>query len=138
MERERARDNFATAQRAAIERGVYTASKVPTGYTRNPDTRKLEPNEMAPVIRQMFEMRAKGASWVELVKHLMAHGGSDKTTAQTVSNMLRNPAYIGVARHGEFRNKKAHEPIVSRRLFDAVQGKQVSGNTPGGPPPRAS
>jgi DNA invertase Pin-like site-specific DNA recombinase len=125
MERERAREGFRAAQRAAIERGVFTASRVPTGYSRNPKTRKLEPNEMAPVIRTMFERRAKGASWVELVNYLTQHGGSNKTTSQTVSNMLRNSSYLGWARNGDFVNKKAHPPIVSSRLFEAVATKQV-------------
>lgn len=126
MERERSGDNFAAARKNAIERGIFTGSTVPTGYTRDPETRKLEPNELAPLVRELFELRAAGKSWTEIVRHFIANGGSDKTRPQTVSNMLRNPSYLGVARSGDFVNEKAHPPIVTRRLFDSVQGKQVA------------
>ncbi len=126
MERERARDSFASAQANAIARGIHTASRVPTGYSRDPETRKLEPNEYATLIKGLFERRAEGWSLGSLVKWFAANGGSSKTNSATISAMLRNRAYIGEARRGDLFNPKAHKPIVSQRLFDAVQGKQVA------------
>ena len=76
----------------------------------------------------------EGASWVELVKHLMAHGGSDKTTAQTVSNMLRNPAYIGVARHGEFATRRP----MSQSSPAASSTRSRASRCPGSAPGRAA
>jgi site-specific DNA recombinase len=121
MERERARDNFAAAQANAIARGIHTASVVPTGYTRNPETKRLDPNEQAPLMKKLFEKRAEGAPYGELVRWFVAEGGSPLTNRATISAMLRNRAYLGEARRGDVVNLKAHAPIVSMRLFDAVQ-----------------
>ena len=54
-QRDRVRDNFRRADASAIERGIHIASRVPTGYTRDADTRRLVPNELAPAIVALFE-----------------------------------------------------------------------------------
>jgi site-specific DNA recombinase len=126
MERERSRDSFASANANAMARGIHTASHVPTGFTRNPETKRLEPNEFAPLVRQLFEKRDAGASYGELVKWFVDNGGSPLTNRATISAMLRNVAYLGWAhRKGQETNTKAHPAIVSQRLFDAVQAKEV-------------
>jgi len=125
MERERARDSFNASRASAIERGIGTASTLPTGYDRDPETRKYVPNKYAPLIKELFERRASGATLGDLVRWFISAGGSVKTNPATVSGMLRNTTYLGWVRSGEFVNQKAHPPIVSRRLFDSVQGKEV-------------
>jgi DNA invertase Pin-like site-specific DNA recombinase len=62
QERDRARDNFAAATASAVERGIHVAGTVPLGYRRNAG-RRLEPDpDTAPVVRGLFERRAKGWS----------------------------------------------------------------------------
>ncbi len=128
MERERARDGFAAAQSSAIGRGIFTASPIPTGYVRNPDTRKLEVDPaMAPVIATLFEKRIDGESWTNLAKWFIENGGSPKADRTGIKWIISNPTYLGWSRSGEFVNKKAHVPIVSQLLFDkanAVKGKK--------------
>jgi hypothetical protein len=125
FERDSKREGFEKAQLQAIERGIFIGSRIPTGYTRDPATRRLVPNEMAPVVRRLFEMRADGATWTDLVKYFVASGGNPETSRQTLMNMLRNPTYLGWSRHGEKVNEKAHEPIVSQRLFDIASTRDV-------------
>jgi site-specific DNA recombinase len=62
-QRDKIRDNFRRADASAIERGIHIASRVPTGYSRDAKTRRLSPNEFAPVIVGLFERRAKRWGW---------------------------------------------------------------------------
>ena len=130
-ERVRAADSFRRAGASAIERGIHFASRVPFGYQRDPETRRLVPDENAPTVRELFERRAKGQGWYVLARWFVERGGSGKTNAQAVRWMIRNRAYLGEARSGEFVNRKAHPPIVSQLLFDranAVHGRPPKHN----------
>src|SRR6266516_4533188 len=49
-ERLRHADSFRRAGASAIERGIHFASRVPFGYTRDPQARRLVPDESAPVV----------------------------------------------------------------------------------------
>jgi hypothetical protein len=59
-ERLRHADAFRRAEASGVERGIHLASRLPTGFTRDPETRRLVPNEMAPVVAEVFRLRAKG------------------------------------------------------------------------------
>jgi DNA invertase Pin-like site-specific DNA recombinase len=126
-ERDRARAGFRNAAANALDRGVYIAAKIPFGYTSDPETRRLVPDERAHIVAELFERRAKGQSWRQLSKWVTeTHGIYLAKT--TLSTMLANPAYLGVARQGDLINPKAHESIVSRLLFD--QAKAAKGSRP--------
>ena len=125
-ERETKKEGFEIAQIQAIERGVFIGSRIPTGYTRNAETRRLEPNEMAPVMTKLFEMRAAGESWAALLRYFVAHGGPATSSRQAIQNMIANPTYLGWSRHGQKLNEKAHPPLVSERLFEMANKKMVS------------
>lgn len=129
MYREQAAEGFALYQARAISHGIFTASKIPFGYVKNPETRKLEvvPEE-AGVIKAIFEMRAKGESWSALAKYVIANGGSPKTAHRAVAWMIANVAYLGHSRNGDNLKKNAHEAIVSQRLYEAANA--VKGQTP--------
>ena len=63
-ERLRYADSFRRADASAAERGIHVASRVPVGYLVDAETRRLVPDpEMAPVVRGLFERRAKGWGW---------------------------------------------------------------------------
>jgi site-specific DNA recombinase len=127
-QRDKIRDNFRRADASAIERGIHIASRVPTGYSRDLETRRLVPNEFAPLIVGLFERRAKGWGWQRLAQWFVEQGGSPKTNAQAVRWMIRNPAYLGHAYSGDLVNKRAHPAIVTRLLYDRANA--VSGRAP--------
>jgi hypothetical protein len=127
-QRDKIRDNFRRADASAIERGIHIASRVPTGYTRDPKTRRLVPNEFAPLIVGLFERRAKGMGWQRLAQWFVEQGGSSKTNAQAVKWMIRNRAYLGHAYSGDLVNRRAHPPIVTQLLFDRANA--ISGRPP--------
>jgi DNA invertase Pin-like site-specific DNA recombinase len=127
-ERDRAKAGFWNAATNAIKRAVYIAGKIPYGYRRDAETRKLVVDpEAALIVKELFERRAKGQSWAELSKWAVdVHGRY--FARETLRGMMLNPAYLGHARYGELLNEKAHEPIVSRLLFDKAQ--KIKGRKP--------
>lgn len=120
-ERDRAKAGFQRAVANAIDRGVYVARRIPFGYVRDPETRKLvKDEERASTVVDLFERRAKGDSWATLSKWAKeTHGYT--FAKSTLTTMLNNPAYLGHARAGKLVNEKAHEPIVSRLLWDRAR-----------------
>lgn len=120
-ERDRAAAGFRAATASAIARGIYIAARIPLGYKRDPETRRLAPDpERAPIVVELFEQRAAGRSWRQLSTWLRETHGLylGKTT---LSGMIANPAYLGHARQGEIVNMRAHEPIVPQLLWDRAQ-----------------
>jgi site-specific DNA recombinase len=95
MYREQATENFAVAQEKAIERGLYTASKIPFGYRRDPETRKLvaQPEEAATV-KKLFEMRTDQESWTKGTRRTANSSTRTRTKPSSVSgsSMLRTPS----------------------------------------------
>jgi site-specific DNA recombinase len=127
LELERIKENWTTAVREAIGRGVYIAARVPVGYRKDDVTGRLvrvEPD--ASVVAELFRRRATGASWESLARFLEESGvlpstGNEHWSRVGVSSIVKNRAYLGEARQGAIVNAQAHEPIVTQAEFDAAQ-----------------
>ncbi len=130
--RDQVREGWETARERAVRRGVAVMSTVPTGYQRGQDGR-LEPHpRWAPVIREVFERRARGDGWADLARFVNELGvpvqyasgrdrGVGRWTGATVSKVVANRVYLGEVRHGEFVNDRAHEPLVNSATWHAAQ-----------------
>ena len=134
------------------EQGQWAAGAIPFGYVLGEDGKLHlgDPDDVATV-REMFRRYAAGASLRELADWLIAKGirrgkkaeREYKWTPTTISEMLRNDAYLGVAAYGKSSSSKyrqrnpkrkriehdreswiirddAHPAIIDRELFDAV------------------
>ncbi len=121
-ERDRAKAGFAAATASAVERGIHIAGHIPLGYVRHSETRRLVPDpDTAPIVRRLFELRAKGWSWVRLARWAAEQG--HRRSEQGVAGLVRNPVYLGQARYGAAVRDDAHEAIVPRPLWQRCQGK---------------
>lgn len=126
FELERIRANWRDARERAVERGVHVASRTPTGYQRERDGRLAPHPQHAAAIREVFEMRAAGASWADLARHLDGRGvvgpyAAIRWTPRAVAHIIDNRVYLGEARSGEFVNENAHPPLVDRATWTAAQ-----------------
>lgn len=125
LELARIRENWDTARKSAVARGIHVSGKVPTGYRRNED-RVLEPNpRVGPVIHELFRRRAAGVSWARLARFLEEEGvvtpwDNDHWTVASVGTIVRNRVYLGEARAGKIVNPDAHEPIVTLAEWQAA------------------
>lgn len=123
FELDRVRENWREARRRAVERGVHVSSRTPTGYERGADG-ILIPGASAPKIAEIFNARSAGASWSELAKIMdgvPSPYGSTIWTNRALSHLVKNRAYLGEARSGDFHLADAHEPLVEAEIWQAAQ-----------------
>lgn len=118
--RSQAGARFATAKERAIRAGIPVGPP-PTGYRLRPD-RTLEPDPaVAPVVRELYERRAKGDGWTALAD-LLAERTGRQWTRQGVSGLLRNRIYAtGRLEYGDLISDVAAEPLVDEPTWHAAQ-----------------
>jgi hypothetical protein len=118
MEHRTLGEGLANSKARKREQGVHLAP-APTGYTRPEKNAKLVPDDAAPHVRECFLMRARGSSWMELVRYLEANGHHISKSA--AGYMLRSRTYVGEIQGGE-EGVAVHEPIVTEDEWQAAQG----------------
>jgi DNA invertase Pin-like site-specific DNA recombinase len=118
-------EKVTAAQARAVARGVLPNSRIVPGYVRGADGVLVLVPELAPVVREVFRRRDRGATIVELQAFLLKRG-IERSLAGGAS-MLRSRMYLGEIHFGELHNTRAHEPIITdRALFERVQRRTVS------------
>jgi DNA invertase Pin-like site-specific DNA recombinase len=120
LEWERFAGNWQTARRNAVESGVVPNGRRPFGYRFDRDHRLVVDREEAAIVRELFELRADGASWTTLLETFEERTGRS-TARQTMSVLTRRRTYLGEIAHGELVNVAGCEPIVELDLFERVQ-----------------
>jgi hypothetical protein len=130
LELDRITENWSTAVKAAVDRGVHISATPPAGYRRGEDGRLTLVAEEAKVIREVFLRRANGASWTALADFLTSSGiksskGSSAWSVTGASSLVKNRVYLGEARSGKYVNHNAHEAIVTEAEFVAAQSQRT-------------
>lgn len=118
MEHRTLSEGLANSKARKREVGVHLAP-APLGYTRPEKNKPLVPDGAAPLVRECFLMRASGASWMELVRYLEAHG--HRVSKSAVGYMLTSRTYLGHIQ-GDQEGDQHHEPIVTADEWEAAQG----------------
>ena len=123
-----------------VELGMKTKAEkggwiglAPLGYL-NQDGGIVPDPKKSHLIREMFEKYANStlsitdlAAWVNMRGLRSRHGHLVPRSA--VHQMLTNPIYYGAVRFRGRLYDGVHEPILSKRLFDRVQGRLHRGDT---------
>jgi len=127
---ERVRDKVALSR----AKGMWMGGMVPLGYDLV--DKRLVVNAMeASQIVDIFNQYGLIPSMTALLAHLDSQGSMTKSWVTktgekrggtpfkkaTLTHILSNPVYIGVAVHKELRHPGQHEPIIDQALFDRVQ-----------------
>ena len=107
------------AKRRAVARGVPPFPNVPPGYRRKPDgSLERNPTEASAVARA-FEMRAKGATVME-VREFLRSRGVERSFHGTQA-LLTSRIVLGELRFGDLVNTNSHPAIVDAEVWHAVQ-----------------
>jgi DNA invertase Pin-like site-specific DNA recombinase len=123
-ERKRRGEYWSDARRNFMERGIPNG-RVPLGYRKRPDGRPEVVERQAVKVREAFRLRAAGTPFSQIAKRM-------RWSHSTARQMLRNEAYIGVARCGELVNETCFPRIVSRQQFEAAQAGRTTQQVPAG------
>lgn len=116
------RDHIVENVTRAIEDGVKAGrwlNRAPTGYRMVDGA--LEPDEeVAPVVRRIFALRADGLSYRDI---------EDQTGVKysTVRQILHNRAYLGEVKHKTDWYPGLHEPLVTPAEFEAAHRGHIPG-----------
>jgi len=119
FERRRLLERIRAGKAEKRKRGGSIGGTIPYGY-RSEGGRLVPVDVLAEVVRRMFEDARDGDSPGRIARSLNADEIPSPSgrpwNRQTVRNIIENPLYAG-ERYGV---KRAHEPIVSRRLWNAA------------------
>lgn len=124
-------EHLAEAKALAMSKGIKIAKKPPPGYKRNGERKYVIDPAVAPVVVEVFEARADGASWSELVALWFERTG-ERRTRQSFAGMLANRTYLGEIWYGDECAPRElwHDPIVTEAQFEAAQSKHVRAPRP--------
>jgi site-specific DNA recombinase len=128
-ERERIGENWTSAQKAAVARGVHISRHVPPGYQRNKNGVLIPHPWHGKTIHEAFELAAKGMPYARIADYLnereLPSGDNGSVwQANRIKRLLANRVYLGEARYGDISNPKAHKPLVDEATFHLAQRKR--------------
>lgn len=99
---------------------VEAPASLKESQDKKPPQRMIPHPEHAPLVRQAFLMAKDLCTRAAIEQYLRLTSGQRWDTTR-VKRLLTNEAYIGVQQCGDWRNETAHEAIIDRELYDAVQ-----------------
>ena len=131
----------------SAKKGNWVGKKSPVGYEYDRKTKRLKPDEDAPVIREMFELYLDGLSTKEIALKFSREGRVTKAgikwTSAGISRLLSNEVYAGHSVYGKTTQKKdkktrkritkktdkdqqiivrnTHDPLITPVKFHEVQ-----------------
>jgi site-specific DNA recombinase len=110
-------ENTRMGQRQAAEQGRWL-NRAPTGYDMV--NGHLVPNDMAPLVRRIFDLRGAGASFPVIA----ADVGIEYSTARHIS---LNRVYLGEVRLGDDWFPGQHPALIDQSQFDAAHRGHTTG-----------
>jgi site-specific DNA recombinase len=123
--------NIRRGQRENAIEGKFIGGTIPLGYKLDADKRFIIDNELAPVVREIFQRYNAGESVVTICDDLNERGfltvRKNKFNRSSLHRILANEKYIGVYRFEDIEHKDAVPRIVTDEEFSAAQ-KRVERN----------
>jgi site-specific DNA recombinase len=133
FELRRVRENWQSAKRNAVARGLHISRHVPPGYERDSSRRLVPHPKHSKTVAKAFQLAAQGVMPARIAEHLTEQGlpsGDNKNTvwkSSRIKRLLANRVYLGEARaNDEIVNAEAHEPLVDDTTFLLAQRKPVA------------
>jgi site-specific DNA recombinase len=127
---ENLKEEVKKGMREKAEQGIYP-SRPPLGYRNNKMAHTIEIDPVrAPIAKRMFELYATGGLSLQLVWKTLKGEFDIALSKSHVEKLLKNPFYAGTFYWDGRLYPGTHEPLVSRTLFDQVQGVFRSHNQP--------
>src|SRR3989339_110161 len=119
-------ENTKRGLRQKVRRGEYPGL-APLGYFNDLKTKNVAVDKKkAEIVRQMFELYAKGNSRLEDISNFLAQQGITSKNGKPlkrdrISFILSNPFYVGFFRYSKELYEGKHQLVISKKIFDQVQ-----------------
>jgi len=119
-------ENTKRGLRQKVRRGEYP-SVAPIGYINDVRTKSIVVDrKKSRIIRQAFELYAKGGSRLEDISNFLAQRGIMSRGGKRIHKtratfILSNPFYTGLFKYGGELHEGKYEPIITKKLFDTAQ-----------------
>jgi DNA invertase Pin-like site-specific DNA recombinase len=108
-----------TAKARAIERGAHIGP-TPLGYKRTGDGTLEVDAERGPIVSEAFAVAARDG--LDAARAFLIANAPDRTwTTEKTRQFLERRTYLGEVRNGEHVRPDAHDALVTRAIFEAVQ-----------------
>jgi len=120
-------ENTKRGLRQKVRRGEYP-TLAPMGYINDSRTKTvIVDKKKSTIIRKAFHLYAENNSRLEDISDFLAQSGikskkGNKLHRDRISYLLSNPFYIGLFRYSGEIHEGKHQPVVSKKIFDKVQG----------------
>jgi site-specific DNA recombinase len=127
---ENLREEVRKGMREKAEQGIYPG-RAPLGYRNNKQERTIENHpEKAPIAIRILELYASGNHSLSSVRKVVKDEFGLVFSKSYLVKILKNPFYVGMFYWGGKQYSGTHAPLVSRDLFDNVQGVFRGHNRP--------
>ena len=119
-------ENVKRGLRQKVRRGEYPGV-APTGYLNDKLNHKMVKDPVKyPLIQKMFKLYATGNYTLNQLRETMTEAGLTSRSGKplSISNIhliLANPFYYGAFMYAGELHQGAHEPAITKKLFDKVQ-----------------
>ena len=119
-------ENIRRGIRLKLSKGIWP-QWAPIGYINDRKTRTIIKDEgKAPFIKRIFELYSSGKYSLSEIREKINSLGMRGRRAKPLSagqyqHILKNPLYYGVFRFNAEVYEGAHEPIITKKLFDKCQ-----------------
>ncbi len=126
-------ENIKRGHRNKVKDGIWP-QMAPLGYVNK--NRKIVPDEnIAPLIKKTFEAYSSGSFTLRQLRDKFNGLGLKRKSGKelAVSNyqkLLKNPIYTGLMLYNGEIHEGKHEPIITKKLFDSVQGVMMRKSKP--------
>jgi site-specific DNA recombinase len=122
FERETIIDRVTKGLATKAANGKWPGGHRPYGYRPDPQTQKLTPHHEAPHLREIFRLYTDERLGTRAVAGVLNRRGVPNRSAKpwsgyTISRIIANPAYAGDLCYGEVYVQDAHEPLISRQMW---------------------
>jgi DNA invertase Pin-like site-specific DNA recombinase len=117
--------------KAVRDRGSHLGN-APLGYTSGRGGVLIRDQETAPIVIELFERRAHGATWSQLADYLdHVHRGRrlNRRDRRDVERIITSRTYLGETRWRDQVNEGAHEPLVSKELWRTANSVAVDSDS---------
>ncbi len=112
-------ENVLMGNKQAIEGRGRWLNRAPSGYDMI--NGELQPNELAPLIARVFELRAQGKPYPQIE-------AATGIKYSTVRSICHNRVYLGETKLRSAWYPGIHQPLVSAELFESAQRGNSTGN----------